>query len=156
MKNRFETVVGHSASLKKTILEKISEHSLPIPISQQALQWILNHHSDTLDGMHVDLIDEKLVLRGKYRAGIIPVPFELICRPVSADKRILCFYVEQMKPINQEWLRKKVFNSKNGSVYKEGHLYIDCNQMKTIKSLPLGSIKDMYVKKQTLWLKIGV
>ncbi|WP_050615148.1 hypothetical protein [Bacillus testis] len=156
MKKIIGGVFGRQELFKTAIRDKVSEQSVPIPIGEQGLQWLLNRHSNSITGLNIQLDDERITLSGSYRAGILNLPFEIKCKPISAEQRTICLLIEQMKPFNKEWIRKKLFNKQEGIRYRDGMLFVDCNQLKGVKAVPVGSIKDVYLKNKKLWLRIGL
>lgn len=61
-----------------------------------------------------------------------------------------------MTPLNQDWIKKKVFNKLPFANYENELLQIDLNTFETVKKFPIGQIRDFKIEDDKMWVKIGL
>jgi hypothetical protein len=87
---------------------------------------------------------------------LMSINFSIKLLPKSASGRVITFEVVEMKPLNQDWIKKRVFNKPTILSYENNHISIDLNEIDNIKKIPVGKIKSFCVKENKLFVGLGV
>ncbi|WP_078410485.1 hypothetical protein [Priestia abyssalis] len=114
------------------------------------------HEQDHLHTLSVSFQEDAIRFEGTIKKFWLAIPFELDVRPVKAEKRTLFFEVIHMKPFNQEWIKNKALNHSPFMSYQNRNMILDLNEIDQVRTVPIGHIQHVEIKKGKLWIKIGL
>jgi hypothetical protein len=140
--------------------KKLEDKGLPIPITADMLLWMFrNQKNDERESIHnIDVVfkDDFIRISGLVKKLLIQIYFEIDLKPLKAEKRILCFQVLRMKPLNQGWIKGKIFNRPPFLSYEDDILKINLDGVEKVRAVRVGNIKDFEIRSGKLWVKVGV
>lgn len=146
--------------LKGTLKSVATEKAVPIPITADRLLWMfrkgIQEQEEEIRNLDVSLRGGTVCISGLTKKLLLQVYFEIDLKPLKAEHRTLYFTVPYMKPFNQEWMKRKVLNKPPYTVYEDRMLKMNLDEIDTIKSIPVGSIKHFEIRDEKLWVKIGM
>lgn len=151
-----ETFFG---KLKGAFKSMAVDKAVPIPISADRLLWVFRKgmkEQEEVRNLDVSFGSDAICISGLTKKMMLQVYFEIHVKPLKAEHRTLYFTIPYMKPLNQEWIKKKVLSKPLYAVYENQMLKLDLNEIDRIRSIPVGSIKHFEIKDKTLWVKIGM
>jgi hypothetical protein len=61
-----------------------------------------------------------------------------------------------MTPLNQDWIKKKLFNKPPFVNYQNGLLQIDLNGFEKVKAIPVGEIREFKIEDNKMLVRIGL
>lgn len=151
---------GFFKKLKGTFKSVAVDKGVSIPITADRLLWMfrkgMKEQEEEIRNLDVSFRGETICISGLTTKLLLQVYFEFDLKPLKAEYRTLYFTVPYMKPFNQEWMKRKVLNKPPYTVYEDRMLKMDLDEIDTIKSIPVGSIKHFDIRDGKLWVKIGM
>ncbi|MDQ0247491.1 hypothetical protein J2S09_005140 [Bacillus fengqiuensis] len=139
--------------------EKIADKGISIPLTADMLMRVLQKQVNEHDRLHtltVSFPKDIIRFEGTVKKFWLAIPFELDVKPVKAEKRTLFFEVVHMKPLNQEWIKNKVLNHPPLMIYQNRNMILSLNEIDQVRAVPIGYIQHVEIKKEKLWIKIGL
>ncbi|MCA1031368.1 hypothetical protein LCL95_10055 [Bacillus timonensis] len=131
--------------------------SIPIPITSNMLLMLFKRVDvEGLSNFDVLIHDEKVCFRGTFKKMLLNIPFQIDLKPVGASERKLSFEICRMKPINVNWINEILFNRASGVSYHNSNVTIDLNEFDQIRNIPIGTIRDVEVKNDKIFVRIGL
>lgn len=150
---------------KSAEVEKVKEKAshiihqayIPVPLTSSMIQTlIVQAQLDDVQKIKVEIMDQAIRFQGVARKLLLKIPFTILLKPASVQNRILMLTIVEMTPINQNWLNGRIFHHPPHLLFQEGKLHLDLNEFEVIRQLNIGIIKDVEIKDNKVWLKIGV
>lgn len=96
------------------------------------------------------------MISGEAKKMLLSTKFSITLQPVEVSGRKLSFNMVEMKPLNNEWIKQKIFNKLHSMVYNNGILTIDLNEIEKIRKIPVGKINKFEIKDKILWCTLGL
>ncbi|MCT8137663.1 hypothetical protein H1D32_07785 [Anaerobacillus sp. CMMVII] len=135
----------------------INERTITVRITSQKLLKILEkQHLPEVTNLDVKIINERIIISGMQKRLLLNINFRIELIPVQSVKRIIYFDILNMKPINQEWMKRRLFNKPNLLSYENKKVALNLNEIDQIKSMPIGNIKKIKVKEDKLLVSLGI
>lgn len=139
--------------------EKLADKGISVPVTADILMRVLQKQVNEHDHLHtltISFQEDVIRFRGTVKKWWLAIPFELDVKPLEAGKRTLLFDIDQMKPLNHEWIKSKVLNKPPLMTYQKGKMILDLNEIDNIRAIPIGHIQHVELKNGKLWIKIGI
>lgn len=159
LKNQLDSLARHPEVQKlKTHTEKaLYRASIPIPLSSKMIQTaIVQAQVEDVQKIRVRIREGHLHISGEARKWMLKLPFSLTLRPSHAHGRTIAFFIQEMNPILNEKFNQHLFNRPPYLQYENQQIFLDLNQIEAIRKIRKGSVKQMEIRGETLWIKIGV
>lgn len=135
---------------------KFEEKYVTIPIKAEMLLHLFRKQRiEGISNLDVSINNKSVVISGIAKK-VLDIVFYVEIIPIRAEGRKLYFEIMNMKPINQGWIKKKVFNKGPTVSYIEGLVCLDLNEIEKVKAIPFGTIRKMEVKANKLYVGIGI
>ncbi|MCP8970746.1 hypothetical protein [Ectobacillus ponti] len=147
----------HQGQLLAKARSRLGKAGISIPITADMLLWAFRRQRES--GIHhVDIAigEETVTVSGLTTKLGLQVYFEVEIRPVRAEQRLLYFQIQQMKPLNYSWLKKKLFTKQPEVSYEDGLVIVDLNAWEQVERVPIGTIQEFRIQNGKLWVKIGL
>ncbi|WP_163536371.1 hypothetical protein [Gracilibacillus sp. YIM 98692] len=153
IKKIFEDEMSLLTKAKKGLEDKyvtipIAESMIRRAVSKKKIKGITN--------LDIRLVKDKIVISGAAKKLRITIHFQMDLKPLAAENRELSFRIVRMKPLNQEWLTKKLLNKSPYLHCHKGIIHIDLNQMEKAKAIRIGKLKHFEVRDEKLWIGVGL
>ncbi|RXT06333.1 hypothetical protein [Ammoniphilus sp. CFH 90114] len=143
--------------LKENAGKTWGEAYIPIPITAKMIQTaLIQAQIEDVQKIKVTFVTSSLVIQGVARKWLLKVPFTLILQPSSVQGRVVSFVIREMHPIMNEKVNEQIFNRPPHLRYQDKQIFLDLNQLDVIRKIKKGSIKQMEIDGEILWLKVGV
>ncbi|WP_059103236.1 hypothetical protein [Shouchella shacheensis] len=137
--------------------EYIKKQGVPIPITPDVLLWCLTKKKDLpLIKPHLTFSEGFITFGGKVKKLGVAIPFEIRLKPVKGENRTITFQVDYLKPLNNRFIKRKLFNQQPVVDYDQDFITIELNEISKIRYVPLGNIKSFQIVDGKLWVKVGV
>ncbi|MFY2253202.1 hypothetical protein ACOSZH_25225 [Priestia megaterium] len=156
---KVKDMLNDEISILAKAQEKLVDKGIYVPITADMLKLILQkqvNKNDKIYNLEVEFQEDFIRVNGTVKKLLINIPFALDLKPVKSKKRVLYFEIKQMKPLNQDWIKTKVLSKPPYLTYTKGSMTLDLNQVKKIKSIPLGTIQSFEMQNSKLLVKIGI
>jgi hypothetical protein len=138
-------------------LDTSKEKYVPIPISEDMILRVLSRQDlEGVQNLKVKITDSYIEISGTVKKLMMSIHFEIDLEPIRTEKRTVDFRVLRMKPLNQDWVKKVLFNKSSALKYNKGILSIDFNKIDKVRAMPLGNIKKIEIKENKLRVGIGL
>ncbi|MBM7690743.1 hypothetical protein JOC77_000146 [Peribacillus deserti] len=157
--NEHLSKTGEDGESRYTLIQnKLGDRGINIPITADILKFMIQNKQphESIHKMDVEFYESFLRFSGKAKKFLMEIKFEIDLQPLKAEKRVLFFEVKEMKPLNQDWIKSRIFNRPPLLSYIEGNMILDLNQLEAVRKVPLGSIKHFELKDDKLWVKLGL
>lgn len=136
--------------------DKWEDKYIKIPIKAEMLLHLLKKNPiQAVSNLDVSFMNQSIIVSGIAKK-VVSIAFYIELMPIRAEGRKLYFDITKMKPINQGWIKKKIFQNTSSISYIEGLVCIDLNEIDLIKAIKFGSIKSIEVKGDRLLVGIGI
>ena len=157
LNNKVNNLLKEESSLISQVKKKVEEKHLQIPISSEMILYILKRQNiEGISNLDVTILEESMKISGLAKKMMVSINFSIDLKPISASGRVITFEVISMKPLNQEWIKKIVFNRPTVLSYEDNCIMIDINELESIKKIPIGKIKGFSIKENKLYVDFGV
>lgn len=159
LKKQLNTLARHPeiGKMRAQTARTIHQASIPIPLSGVLIQTALvQAQLEDVQKIKVTIGDGYLHIRGEVRKWMVKVPFTLALKPSEAHGRMVSFFIHEMTPSLNERIKQHVFHRPPYLHYEEKQIFLDLNQIEVIRNLKKGAIKQMEIKGDKLWVKIGI
>ncbi|WP_108671375.1 hypothetical protein [Peribacillus acanthi] len=157
LNEKISKMLEDDSSLLSKAKKKWEDQYVPVPITSEMILSLL--HRQTFEGisnLEVQFVGDRMVISGSAKKMGMNIFFKVEMKAMSAAGRKINFEVVDMKPINQDWIKKKVFNQPPMMTYDSGHITMDLDAMESIRDIPWGTIKSFEIKDNMLWVGIGI
>ncbi|WP_216827415.1 hypothetical protein [Alkalihalobacterium elongatum] len=146
-----------NTSYREKPKKELKENQITIQITESTLQWIINKKKfKGISDLTVQLIEDKIVISGATKKLTITINFQIDLRPLVASDRNLSLEIVDMKPLNQNWITKKLLNKPPFISYHKGIIHLDFNYIEKAKMIQFGNLKHFEVRNEVLWIGVGV
>jgi hypothetical protein len=153
MKNIKNFVSGFTEEMSSLLKDKYIE----IPIYPNMLLFLLKKGDlPGLSNIEVGIETENIIISGIAKKLLINIKFSIELKPLMPNGRELSFNITNMKPINHDWIKRKIFDNTRGISYHENIVTIDFNQIDKIRAVSIGSIKKIEIKDNSLLVSLGL
>jgi hypothetical protein len=138
---------------------EVIKDGISVPITSKMFSSILKNQTEKIEdegiyNIEVLFIDNYIKVTGNTKKLLLNIPFKIELVPSIAEQRTIKFEIRSMTPLNQDWIKKKIFNKPPFVSYENELLQIDLNAFETVKEFPLGQIRDFKIKDDKMWMKI--
>jgi hypothetical protein len=138
-------------------LDTSEEKYVPIPISADMILRVLSRQDiEGVQNLDVKIVQSYIGISGTVKKLMMSIHFEIDLEPVQTNKRTVDFKVLRMKPFNQDWVKKVLFNKSSALRYRNGILSIDFNKIDKVRAMPIGNIKKVEIRENKLRVGIGL
>ncbi|MEW9668684.1 hypothetical protein [Ammoniphilus sp. 3BR4] len=159
LRKKLDRIVRHPEfrKLKESAGKTLGHAYIPVPLTAKMIQAALvQAQIENVQKLKVTIHNSLLYIQGEARKWMIKIPFSLVLQPAKVHGRTVAFLIQEMTPILNETVNQQIFNRPPYLHYQDRHIYLDLNQLDLIRSIKRGSIKQMEIKEDLLWLKIGM
>lgn len=159
LRKKLDRIVRHPEfrKLQESAGKKLSHAYIPIPLTAKMIQAALvQAQIENVQKLNVTIKNSLLYIQGEARKWMIKIPFSLVLQPSSAHGRTVAFLIREMTPIMNETVNQQIFHRPPYLHYQNKHIFLDLNQLELIRNIKRGSIKQIKIKEDLLWLKIGM
>ncbi|MET3681922.1 hypothetical protein ABID56_000001 [Alkalibacillus flavidus] len=136
-----------------------SQNGVPIKVTQTMLEELIRYHSSEAD-INVDIEPGQIRIYGSKEVSKMKikknVSFEAVLESVHAEKRMIEFKLTKLKPVDLDFINKKLFNRPPFLQYQDRHVKMDFNSWEIVQSVPVGNIKSFEFKDGEIELKLGM
>jgi hypothetical protein len=144
----------------KNGVNKIKEDkAVPIPITQQMIHELIKKNDKVKDTTLV-ITKDGITITGKTEVEKFfvkkEVSFMIKLLPIKMENRELHFKIEDFKPINLNFVNKKIFINPPYLSFDGKLIKIDVNSWKVVKRIPFGNIKNYELIDGKIILSIGI
>jgi hypothetical protein len=130
--------------------------SLKIPITSNMLLFLLKAQEiEGITNLDVAIKDGKVTISGYTRKMLMNIYFSIELEPTTFSGRMLSFRITDLKPLNQEWIKKKVFQEAD-ILYENNIVTFNLNEIDVVKRVPIGKIKSINIDGNKLLVGIGL
>lgn len=137
--------------------QKAMQLSLPIPITAAMIQQVITKYPvEGVTQLQVTLKEGHFVVTGTARKLAVNVDFTIVLQPVRAEGRQLFFQVVNFKPLSFEMVKKKALHHPPMLNYANDEISLDLNTFEGVRKVPFGEIRDIAIKDDAAWVKIGL
>lgn len=157
LNTKINEMLQDDTSLISQVKNKVNEQPIQLPISQEMIAHLLNKQEiEGISNIDVKMINGVMIISGSAKKMLMSINFSFELMPKSASNRKITFEILSMKPLNQEWIKKKVFNKSTVLSYENSCITIDLNEIDNIKRIPVGNIKGFCIKENKLLISLAV
>jgi hypothetical protein len=132
---------------------------VPIPISQQMIHELIKK-TDQVTDTTLDIAEAGITVTGKTEVETLlikkEVSFMIKLLPVKMENREIHFKIEKFKPLNLDFINKKIFNHPPFLSYDGKIIKMDFNGFENVKKIPIGNIKKYELTDGKIILSIGI
>lgn len=144
------------SSITDEISFKITEQTIRIPITTKMLLALVKKQNvSELKDIDISIGGNKILIRGTVKKMLINMKFSIELTPLMSEGRLLSFRVEDMKPLNNEWIKSKLFN-RRGVSYNHSIVTFDLNVIEKVKGIKIGNIKNVEIVENKILVSIGL
>lgn len=141
--------------------EVLKEKGISVPITSNMFSGILQSQTEKFEfegiyDLEVLFIDNYIKITGNAKKLLLKIPFKIELAPSKAEQRMVKFKIRSMTPLNQDWIKKKIFNKQPFVNYENELLQIDLNGFEKVKAIPIGQIQDFKIEEDKMWVRIGL
>ncbi|MEH6943963.1 hypothetical protein [Bacillus sp. JJ722] len=155
MKNINNDVRYDDIWMMSQMKNRFEEKYVTIPIKAEMLLHLFRKQKiEGISNLDVVINNTSVVVSGMAKK-VFDIAFYVEIIPIRAEGRNLYFEIINMKPINQGWIKKKVFNTIPTVSFIKGLVCLNVNEIDKVKAIPFGTIQKMEVKANTLYVGIG-
>ena len=159
--NKLNSKVSNMLEDENSLLSKtkksLADKYIKIPITEEMFLYVFNKQNvEGIEDLTIEFAESTFQIKGSVKKMLIPIQFYIELKPKNANGRSLSFDIVELKPLNQDWIKKKLFNKPPVISYQDGVTTIDLNTFEKVKSIPVGTIKDFEIKNKRLYVSLGV
>ncbi|WP_134701712.1 hypothetical protein [Ammoniphilus sp. YIM 78166] len=159
LKQQLNTLARHPeiGKIKSQTAKTIHRASIPIPLSGVLIQTALvQAQLEDVQKIKVTIDGGYLHIRGEVRKWMVKVPFTLALKPSEAHERTVAFLIHEMTPSLNERIKQHIFHRPPYLRYEEKQIFLDLNQIEVIRNFKQGTIKNLEINGDKLWVRIGI
>ncbi|MDF0728891.1 hypothetical protein PY093_19960 [Cytobacillus sp. S13-E01] len=157
LNNKVNEILKEESSFITQVKNKIEDKQVQIPINSEMILYILKKQEiEGISNLDVTITDDLMKISGIAKKMLLSIDFSFDLKPKSTSGRVITFEVVGMKPLNQEWIKNRVFNKPKVLSYHSNCISIDINEIESIKNIPVGKIKGFSIKDNKLLVGLGV
>ncbi|WP_042458994.1 hypothetical protein [Neobacillus dielmonensis] len=135
------------------------EKGVPISISQQMIHELIKK-TDKVKETSVVIAEDGITITGKTEVEKLmikkDISFLIKLLPVKMENREIHFKIEKFKPLNLNFLNKKIFHNPPFLSYDGNLIKMDVNGWEKVKKVPFGNIKNYELTDGKITLSIGI
>ncbi|PLS18764.1 hypothetical protein CVD28_06515 [Bacillus sp. M6-12] len=157
LNNKVKQMLQDETSIINEAKRRLEDKAVPIPVTSEMILYIFKKQNlEQITSLDVQIIGGSLIVKGTAKKMLVPISFSVELKPQSASRRMLIFKIVDLKPLNQSWIKKMVFNKPSMLSYSDDNISIDLNQIEKIRNIPVGNIKDFVIKENKIWISLGL
>ncbi|WP_099363674.1 hypothetical protein [Fredinandcohnia onubensis] len=147
-----------------SILEKVKQHvnkidkGVPIPITENMIHELIKK-TDKVKDTNLLIANDGITLTGKIEVEKLfnkEVSFKIVLLPVKMENREIHLKIKNFKPLNLNFLNKKIFNNPPYLSYDGKLITINLNNLEKVKRVPIGNIKKYKLTDGKMIVSIGI